>query len=93
MPVEGQTLPDMNLGGALRSDASDGASGVFLNGRELPALELLSLNPPGALTQGLWWMTGDGTFGPQGGATAGRLTFGATPEAGSDRLFAKLDWV
>ena len=49
MPVEGQTLPDMNLGGALRSDASGGASGVFLNGRELPALELLSLNPPGAL--------------------------------------------
>jgi hypothetical protein len=33
----------MEIGGPLREDASNGATGVFVNGRELPAPELFSL--------------------------------------------------
>lgn len=42
-PAEGFVPAGMDLGGPMRPDASNGHTGVFVNGRELPARELIAL--------------------------------------------------
>jgi hypothetical protein len=40
VPIAGQMMPGLRLGGALRANASRGDSGVFINGRELTKREV-----------------------------------------------------
>ncbi|HKJ50699.1 MAG TPA: hypothetical protein VKB27_04310 [Gammaproteobacteria bacterium] len=56
-PSTGQILPDLDIGGRMRADASGSGTGVFVNGRELHPLEverLLQLY--GSVTPGRYWM-------------------------------------
>ncbi|HEY6282127.1 MAG TPA: hypothetical protein VIW72_10135 [Burkholderiales bacterium] len=39
-PTAGQILAGLQLGGPLKADASNGNTGVFINGRQLPVVEV-----------------------------------------------------
>lgn len=74
-PVLGQTLPMMNLGGPLRPDASNGTSGVFVNGRQLTLgetsyLETICQTP---VFPGRYWVNAAGLGGYEGGPAAFNL--------------------
>jgi hypothetical protein len=66
-PTLGFTAPGLDLGGPLKADASRGNTGVFINGRELPLLDVLGLqafNVP--VQRGRWWVDNTGDFGLEG---------------------------
>ncbi|HEX8847635.1 MAG TPA: SHOCT domain-containing protein [Pyrinomonadaceae bacterium] len=64
----GFTQPNMELGGPLRADASNGNTGVFINGRELHQLDVLALMQltPYVLP-GRYWVDARGVGGYEGG--------------------------
>lgn len=67
-PTVGQILPELELGGALRPDAS-GASGtgVFINGREIHLQEYLYLQQVfGYVNPGRYWLNYFGVGGYEG---------------------------
>ena len=67
-PSVGQVMPGLALGGALRADASGGATGVFINGREIHPAELLALQAAfGEVPLGRYWLGADGIGGTEGG--------------------------
>jgi len=67
-PAKGQIAPGLNLGGPLRSDASNGHTGVFFNGRQLHPNEVDSLRQMfGTVPQGRYWLRADGIGGAEGG--------------------------
>lgn len=84
-PYLGQIDPHLELGGALRADASGGGTDVFINGRELHALEvqylvwLLGEQVP----LGRYWMGADGVGGVEGGPASFSLAREQDPGAGS----------
>jgi len=56
-PGTGQILPNLSIGGQLRSNASGGGTGVFVNGREIHSQELSYLRQIyGTVAQGRYWM-------------------------------------
>jgi len=66
-PTVGFTAPGVDIGGPLREDASHGNTGVFINGRQLPLLDVLGLKNLGVPVQrGRWWMDHSGNFGVEG---------------------------
>ncbi len=67
-PTMGQMLPGLKLGGPLRADASQGSTGVFINGRQIHSLEFLYLkNVFGYVIPGRYWMNAQGIAGFEGG--------------------------
>jgi hypothetical protein len=70
--IEGQGTagfmsPGLGLGGALRADASNGRTGVFINGRELADSDIAGLWSLGIPAQrGRWWVDAWGNAGPEG---------------------------
>jgi hypothetical protein len=87
-PSEGQIAPGLALGGPLRSDASNGHTGVFFNGRELHATEVQYLQRLfGAAPPGRYWLDANGTGGLEGGyasfSLAPRNNSSASPAAGN----------
>ena len=48
-PTAGQILPGLQLGGLLKANASNGNTGVFINGRELPIIEVQYLQQLGTV--------------------------------------------
>ncbi|HMK14919.1 MAG TPA: hypothetical protein VK460_07910, partial [Burkholderiales bacterium] len=46
-PTAGQIYPGLQLGGPLKANASNGNTGVFINGRELPMIEVQYLQQLG----------------------------------------------
>ncbi len=67
-PSVGQIVPGLVLGGALQADASSGATGVFINGREIHMQELLELQSIfGEVPLGRYWLGADGIGGLEGG--------------------------
>jgi len=72
-PTAGWIMPGLELGGPLPADASGGATGVFINGRELHPLDVAALMRLGPVYQGRWWVDAQGTFGPEGGPPMGNL--------------------
>ncbi len=72
-PALGFLMPGELLGGPLRADASAGDTGVFINGRELHAIDVRNLDalfaPFGTRTQrGRYWSDASGNFGVEGSA-------------------------
>ncbi|HEY3061873.1 MAG TPA: hypothetical protein VGL99_23100 [Chloroflexota bacterium] len=74
-PWTGQIEPGLILGGPLRSDASNGHTGVYFNGRQLHSTEVDYLKRLfGTVPQGRYWLEADGTGGPEGGDASFSLT-------------------
>jgi hypothetical protein len=66
-PTLGFTAPGLDLGGPLKADASRGNTGAFINGRELPMLDVLALQSLGVpVLQGRWWVDHTGNVGVEG---------------------------
>ena len=64
----GFVQPGLNLGGPLDRDASNGTTGIMLNGRELPVLDLARLQMfTGLLPIGRYFLDGYGNFAIEGG--------------------------
>jgi hypothetical protein len=65
-PAAGAILPGLPLGGPLSARASNGNSGVFVNGRELHRLEVLSVSRCTSVQRGRYWMDAQGNGGWEG---------------------------
>ena len=66
--------PNLRLGGPLRPDASNGNTGVFVNGRELHYLDIaLVQRVVPMIIPGRWWLDVYGNFGSEGGPMLGNL--------------------
>ena len=66
-PLMGQIVPDLDLGGPLKVKASNGDTGVFINGRELPMQEVNFLQQLGPVLPGRYWLNARGIGGFEGG--------------------------
>jgi len=66
-PTAGQILPGLQLGGLLKANASNGNTGVFINGRQLPVVEVTYLQQLGTVYKGRYWMNAQGVGGIEGG--------------------------
>ena len=67
--VTGLILPNLNLGGQLKSNASKGRTGLFINGRQVNRKELLQWKGLlGTVNLGRYWMDAYGNVGFEGGA-------------------------
>src|SRR5262249_58535003 len=66
-PTAGFILPNLDLGGPLRADASGGRTGVFVNGRELPILDVQALQRITPVYKGRFWLNALGYGGYEGG--------------------------
>ncbi len=91
-PSVGQIAPGLNLGGPLRSDASDGHTGVFFNGRQLHQSEVDHLRQMfGVVYPGRYWLRADGIGGVEGGpalfSLAGGGSSGGRASSGANNDF------
>jgi len=67
-PTAGFILPNLGLGGPLRADASNGTTGVFVNGRQLHTYDVLALQQLlGPVALGRYWLDAQGNVGIEGG--------------------------
>jgi hypothetical protein len=65
-PTLGFTLPEQQVGGPLKATASNGDTGVFINGRQLHRLDVVGLLQMGVPVQrGRWWVLANGNFGQE----------------------------
>jgi len=66
-PTLGFTLSGLSVGGKLKANASGGHTGVFVNGRELHAIDVNSLMRAGIpVAAGRWWVDSNFNFGKDG---------------------------
>jgi len=66
-PTLGFTRPGLQVGGPLKANASNGDTGVFVNGRQLHRLDVVGLQQIGVPVQyGRWWVRANGDFGQEG---------------------------
>ncbi len=83
--VGGMAIGSMRPGhdyGPLAADASRGATGAFLNGRHLPAMELqLYAQMLGPISAGRYWLDANGNIGREGESQALANLFGALAES------------
>ena len=80
-PCEGFIAAGMALGGQLRSDASNGDTGVFVNGRQLHRRDVAALQKLGPVPQGRYWVNAMGNWGIEGGPIMGNLKVAAAQVA------------
>lgn len=66
-PSVGLIPPSLDLGGLLQSNASNGNTGVFINGRELHILDVVALQQITPVYQGRYWVDAQGNIGLEGG--------------------------
>lgn len=85
-PSMGQLPPNLQLGGPLRSDASGGKTGVFVNGRQLHAAETQALVARyGYVAQGRYWLNAQGVGGLENGPPLFDLRQGQPSSRGYNR--------
>ena len=72
-PTLGFVQAGLNIGGPLRLDASNGDTGVFINGRQLHRLDVIGLQQLGPVWPGRYWVDAMGNFGIEGGTMLGNL--------------------
>ena len=86
-PTLGFTLPGINVGGPLRSDASKGDTGVFVNGRQLHRQDVIGLMQLGLpVQQGRYWVDQYGNCGYEGGpALLNLVQFAQSRQQGGGR--------
>lgn len=67
-PTAGFTLAGQDIGGPLKADASNGNTGVFINGRQLHMMDVVGLQQLiGAVYPGRYWVDAYGNAGYEGG--------------------------
>jgi hypothetical protein len=66
-PAVGLILPLLDLGGSLQPNASNGNTGVFINGRELHILDVLALQKITPVFKGRYWVDAWANIGFEGG--------------------------
>jgi hypothetical protein len=67
-PLAGQMHAGLQVGGALKANASNGDTNVYVNGRRLPRAELYSLQQlVGPVRPGRYWLDPYGNAGLEGG--------------------------
>jgi hypothetical protein len=84
-PAEGQIAPGHALGGPLRADTSRGNTRVFVNGRELHALDVQALQRCTQVVPGRYWVEASGIGGYEGGPPAFNLAALCSAFAGGRR--------
>lgn len=73
-PTIGFTVAGLPIGGTLPANISAGNTGVFVNGRELPAQDLAGLQQlVGPIAPGRYWLDGQGYAGSEGGPPVANL--------------------
>jgi hypothetical protein len=72
-PVAGVIMPGLNLGGPLAENASNGNTGIFINGRQLHQRDVWVLRQIMIPLPGRYWMNASGTFGYVGGPPIGNV--------------------
>jgi hypothetical protein len=72
-PCAGFVRAGLRIGGPLRPDASRGATGVFVNGRELHVMDVVALQRYGPVYRGRYWVDAQGNFGLERGPALGNL--------------------
>lgn len=92
-PTSGFVHPDLDIGGALRADASHGDTGVFINGRELHRIDVQGLRRLGPVLQGRWWMDAAGNFGAEHGPWLGNIWLAARSIGALDGAHGGSAWV
>jgi hypothetical protein len=71
--VAGVIAPGLNLGGPLAENASNGNTGIFINGRQLHQRDVWVLRQIMIPLPGRYWMNASGTFGYVGGPPIGNV--------------------
>jgi hypothetical protein len=66
-PTRGFIYSGLKIGGPLKADASGGGTNVFVNGRELHALDVNGLQRCTQVNPGRYWVGADGAGGYEGG--------------------------
>ena len=66
-PTAGSTLPGLDVGGPLKANASNGNTGVFVNGRELHIMDVVVLRQFVPVYSGRYWCDAYGNGGFEGG--------------------------
>ena len=72
-PTKGVAAPGVNIGGPLGRNASNGDTGVIVNGRELHRREVAALQQLGPVLPGRFWLKANGDYGREGGGKLGSL--------------------
>ena len=84
-PQAGVGAAGLALGGPLAANASNGNTGVFINGRELHAVDVQRLGAlVGTVVPGRWWVDAQGNFGVEGWPMMGNLFLLARSRAGGE---------
>lgn len=81
-PIEGQNMAGFNIG-RLRADASAGNTGTFVNGRELPYVEVAWLSRQVPVQRGRFWMNPQGVFGYEGGGPLWQIRLSGPSSGGA----------
>jgi len=73
-PTSGFILPNLELGGPLAENASNGNTNIFINGRQLHTQDVLGLQQilP-VVIPGRYWMDAQGNFGTENGPILGNI--------------------
>lgn len=73
-PTIGFTVAGLPIGGPLPANISGGTTGVYVNGRQLPAQDLAGLQQlVGPIAPGRYWLDGQGYAGSEGGPPVANL--------------------
>jgi len=72
-PVIAALPAGLELGGPMPEDASDGRTGVVVNGRRLHRDDVRALSQIIPVRPGRYWVDGQGNFGYEGGPMVGNL--------------------
>ncbi len=84
-PTLGFRRAALQIGGPLRGNASNGHTGVFVNGRELHRLDVRALERRGQAWLGRYWLDALGNFGREAGPMLGNLVWLPEPTAAARR--------
>jgi hypothetical protein len=84
-PTEGFIIAGLSIGGPLREDASNGDTGVFINGRHLHRVDVERLMQLGPVHQGRCWMDAQGYIGLEGQPAFGNIWVAARSLLGGSR--------
>jgi hypothetical protein len=66
-PTQGYSVPGLDIGGPLPEDASNGTTGVWVNGRHLHVTEVMAIQRiVGVVYPGRYWFDSQGNYGFEG---------------------------